>query len=333
MKKIKDLIPQADLKRLRRGNMRWVKPMLASHYRYPEFDRQWIFEPKLDGYRALIYRRGGEVRILSRNRLDLSGLYPELIRAFKKVPGYDFILDGEIVAFKQKGKYLVTDFGTLQSRLEGSPSPKTIRQTPVFFYVFDLIYLGGYYLDSLTLLKRKAILGAVFRFRSPIFINPFYKNQKILIQKAYQQGWEGIIAKYGDALYREGRSQDWVKIKLRHSQEFVIGGYTAPQGNRSGFGALLIGYYDQKKKLCYAGKVGTGYTQAMLDNFIQKFRPLKIPHSPFADPIREPQVTWVKPKWVAEIRFTEWTRDGRLRHPSFEGLRRDKSAKTVTREI
>ena len=324
-------LQKEDLKLLKKGPLRWLKPMLASQFRYDFFDRDWLFEPKWDGYRGLVYGQDGEVRIWSRNKIDLSDSFPELVKAFERIQHYDFIVDGEIVAIQKTGHKKISRFEALQARLGFTSSEKGIKQIPVYFYAFDLLYLGGYDLTSLPLVKRRAILKAAFAFRNPLCLNPAYKSQKTAVQKALSQDWEGVIAKYGPSGYRHGRSQEWIKIKLHQAQEFVIGGYTAPKGKRFGFGALLVGYYEGKT-FRYAGKVGTGFNEAMLKSLTKLLKPLKTPQPVFADAVKEPTATWVKPKYVAELRFTEWTRDGRLRHPSFVGLRKDKSARSVVRE-
>ena len=335
MKKIYPPLTSTELKQIKRGPMSWVKPMLSHTPKYyVQFDRHWIFEPKLDGYRALVYRQQGRVQIWSRNKRNLSDYFPELLKAFERIQSHDFILDGEIVAIQDKNKsqkYPSGHFETLQTYLGFSPFTHVPSKISIRFYVFDLIYLDGYYLSALPWVKRRAILRSTFRFRHPIHLNSYYKNQRIILHRAIQCNWEGIIAKNSLSPYQFGRSQDWIKIKQHHAQEFVIGGYTAPKGNRTGLGSLLIGYY-QGNKFKYAGKVGSGYSQTILEQLYLKLQPFIIKQTPFSESFKSSNITWVKPKWVAEIHFTEWTRDGRLRHPRFLGLRKDKSPKSVIRE-
>jgi ATP-dependent DNA ligase len=176
------------------------------------------------------------------------------------------------------------------------------------------------------------MLRDALAFHGPVRLTP-HRNEKgeELYREACQKGWEGLIAKRADAPYTHGRSKDWLKFKCSAEQELVIGGYTEPTGSRIELGALLLGYYEDGK-LRYAGKVGTGFTQALLRDLAGKLKPLRRDDSPFADQVRERRVTWVEPKLVGQVGFSEWTRDGRLRHPRFLGLRDDKAAEEVVRE-
>jgi DNA ligase D-like protein (predicted ligase) len=335
MKVLQGLIEKSDLKLIKKCALKVVKPMLATIIKDQNLDDSWIFENKWDGYRALVFCSRGKVTILSRNHKDLTPYFPELLKAFealnrsKWINGNDFIMDGEIVVMKNK----LSNFSALQKRMGLEPIPRVLREMPVRFYAFDLIYFGGYALELISLLKRKAVLKALFPFKNPIFYTKHYtiREKEKLISTAKKAGWEGIMAKRSDSAYSHKRTSDWLKIKWAKKQELVIAGFTAPKGQRYGFGALLLGYYD-RGHLRYAGKVGTGYTTQLLTSLHARLIRLKTKRSPFNTPIQEEDITWVKPKLVAELKFTEWTPDGKLRHPSFEGLRLDKAARQVVRE-
>lgn len=330
MKKITNVIDKSDLKLLKKGSLHWVTPMLATTTQPPPIDKNWIFENKLDGYRALIFSNKGQIKIMSRNKKDLTPHFPEILAAFRNISKHDFILDGEIVVVKGQ----TTSFKSLEERLSLGPTPQALKKLPIFFYAFDLIYVDGYYCEALPLLKRKALLKAVFPLKKPLFHLTHYafKEKEALFKKVKKCGWEGLMAKDGTSSYSHHRSRAWIKIRWHLKQEFVIGGFTAPQGHRMGFGALLIGYYEGKT-LKFAGKVGTGFTQHTLDSLYAALSSIKITHSPFDEVVKERHVTWVKPKLIAEVNFTEWTSDGKLRHPSFEGLRIDKATHKIVREL
>ncbi len=285
-------------------------------------DPQWIFERKLDGIRCLAVRSGERVRLLSRNDLSMNARYPELAAALRAERQARFAVDGEVVAFAGSR----TSFARLAQRGQ--------HHVPVFLYVFDLLWLDGQDVRALPLRARKRLLRAALSFHDGVRLTPHRNELGVqLFEQACRKGWEGLIAKRADSSYTSARSRDWLKFKCEHGQELVIGGYTAPRGSRSEFGALLVGYYEQGR-LRYAGKVGTGFDQATLRSLGQRLRELRRGQSPFADAaaIRERGVTWVEPKLVAELGFTEWTSHGRLRHPRFLGLRDDKPAREVVRE-
>jgi DNA ligase D-like protein (predicted ligase) len=217
-----------------------------------------------------------------------------------------------------------TSFERLQQRGE--------RPVAVFYYVFDILHLDGYDTTALPLRARKSLLRRALGFHGPVRLTP-HRNRdgEALYREACRKGWEGLIAKRADSPYTHGRSRDWLKFKCSAEQELVIGGFTAPKGSRTDLGALLLGYYDGGR-LRYAGKVGTGFTQATLRDLAARLEPLETDASPFADEVRERHVTWARPELVAQVGFSEWTRDGRLRHPRFLGLRDDKAASDVVRE-
>jgi DNA ligase D-like protein (predicted ligase) len=280
----------------------------------------WIFERKLDGIRCLAIKRDGKVLLRSRNDLDLEGRFPEIAAALRADAATDVMLDGEVVAFVG-GQ---TSFARLQQRGE--------RRTPVFYYVFDILRADGQELTGLPLLERKRRLRDAVRFVDPLrFTAHRNRDGEAFFREACEKGWEGLIAKRADSRYTRGRSRDWLKFKCSAEQELVIGGYTAPRGSRTDLGALLLGYYNGPE-LRYAGKVGTGFTRSTLHELAGRLRPLHRSDSPFADRVRERTATWVEPELVAQVGFSEWTQDGRLRHPRFLGLREDKPARKVVRE-
>jgi bifunctional non-homologous end joining protein LigD len=283
-------------------------------------DPAWIYERKLDGIRCIAIKADQRVRLLSRNDLSLNARFPEVVEALEADAATDFVIDGEVVAFAGAQ----TSFARLQQRGE--------RPVAVFYYVFDLLYLAGHDVTALPLRARKALLRNALAFHGPVRLTP-HRNRdgEAMFAEACRKGWEGLIAKRADSPYTRGRSRDWLKFKCSAEQELVIGGFTAPRGSRTDLGALLLGYYE-RGRLRYAGKVGTGFGRQELARLAGLLAPLRRDDSPFADEVREKHVTWVEPSLVAQVGFSEWTRDGRLRHPRYLGLRDDKAAAEVVRE-
>jgi bifunctional non-homologous end joining protein LigD len=326
-------LPDRERALLRETPLPTAAPAMLATLTEERFSRpDWIFERKLDGVRCLARRDArGEVRLLSRNDQNMSRTYPEVADAVQQLASRDVILDGEVVAFEGRR----TSFERLQGRL-GLTDPDAARATgiPVFYYVFDLLYLAGHDTRRLPLLTRKKLLRQAVRFADPL---RFTTHRRAAGEQAYQaacaRGDEGVIAKRSVAPYTGGRSKDWLKFKCVRDQEFVIGGWTEPKGSRTGFGALLIGYYAADGAFVYAGKVGTGFGDAMLRRLGGELARLDARDSPFErNQVRERNVHWVRPELVAQIGFSEWTRDGMLRHPRFQGLRTDKAARAVVRE-
>jgi DNA ligase D-like protein (predicted ligase) len=268
---------------------------------------------------------------MSRNRLAISSQYPEVARALGNQPAGDFVLDGEIVAFDGDR----TSFPKLQRRMHVSaPSSSLIRSVPVVYFVFDVPHAGGYDLSRIGLRWRKQVLRKLVAFRRPLGYSTHRTGDgEAYYAEACSKGWEGVIAKRADSPYVGTRSRDWLKFKCVLEQEFVIGGYTDPQGNRTGFfGALLVGYYEDGQ-LMYAGKVGTGFDRIALADLTRRLAALEQGNPPFRQgALPRRGVHWVRPKLVAQVEFSEWTEDGQLRHPRFLGLRTDKAAEEVTRE-
>jgi DNA ligase D-like protein (predicted ligase) len=292
-------------------------------------DENWLYERKLDGVRTLAVRTGGAPELWSRNEKRVDDSYPELVEALAKLGGDRFVADGEIVAFDGSQ----TSFARLQGRIHLTGAQR-IKDTgvEVFFYLFDLLALDGADLTGLPLRDRKRVLREAFDYRDPLRLSTHRNTDgEAYYQQACEHGWEGLIAKRADSPYRGGRSTDWLKFKCVRDQEFVVGGYTDPRGSRAGFGALLVGYHENGR-LRYAGKVGTGYTTATLKSLHDRMARLAQSISPFADSVPEPTVHWVRPELVVQVGFTEWTTDGRLRHPRYTGLRTDKPATDVVRE-
>jgi len=296
------------------------------------FSRQgWLFETKLDGVRCFALRSGSDVHLVSRNEKRLNEKYPELVKAFRAQALNSFAVDGEIVTFEGD----ITSFAKLQQRMQlQHPSEEVRRNVPVYFYAFDLLYADGFDLRQLPLQERKKLLAAALDFKDPLHFTKHRETEgEAYFREACRKGWEGIIAKDGESVYVPARSRDWLKFKCLNEQEFVIGGYTDPQGERTGFGALLVGYYEAGK-LVYAGKVGTGYDTATLQRLGNQLKKLEVSHCPFsADAIPGRGVHWVRPSLVAQIAFGEWTNAGKLRQPRFLGLRSDKALRDVVREV
>ena len=299
-----------------------VTPMLATLSDRRDFDDGWRLERKLDGVRLLARREGGDVRLLTRTAHEATAVYPEVTEALRRQRSSAFVLDGEVVAFDGSQ----TSFALLARRKQ--------RFVPVFYYAFDLLWLDGFDVRRLPLRSRKQLLRHRIGWDDPVRLTP-YRNEtgEALFAEACRKGWEGLIAKRAASSYTERRSRDWLKFKCEQGQELVIGGYTDPKGSRSRFGALLLGYWEDGE-LRYAGRVGTGFDEATLESLGKRLEDLAVPTSPFADPgsIGVKKAHWVEPGLVAQVGFTEWTRDGRLRHPRFLGLRDDKAASEVTRE-
>jgi DNA ligase D-like protein (predicted ligase) len=281
----------------------------------------WAYERKLDGLRCIAVRHLGRVELWSRNRLSFTARFPQVVAALQALPVDPFVLDGELVAFAGDR----TSFALLQNHPPG---------TPIVYSVFDALNLLGRDIRHLPLTERAALLGrAIGAAGDPLRLTARVEGDpQSLLTDACQRGWEGLIAKRASGPYRAGRSPDWRKLKCSASQELVIGGWSDPSGSRIGFGALLVGYYDADSRLRYAGRVGTGFDERLLRQLHRDLEEMEIPSSPFSDPVPPKGVHWVRPELVAQVEFTEWTSDGKLRHPRFSGLRPDKEAGRVVRE-
>jgi bifunctional non-homologous end joining protein LigD len=315
---------------IRRPQAGWYDPMLATLTEHRFSDPAWIFERKLDGERCMAFKKGGRVRLLSRNRLDLTAHYPEVANALRGQVCRDAVLDGEIVALRSRQ----TSFERLQRRMHvAQPSPALVRDVPVVFFMFDVVHAAGHDLLHVELLARKAVLERLLDFGGPLRLTTHRSGAgESAYRDACAKGWEGVIAKRAGSPYTPGRSRDWLKFKCVNEQEFVIGGWTDPKGSRAGLGALLIGYY-AGDELRYAGKVGTGFDARTLADLGNRLARIARNRTPFSG-ARLPRlgVHWVDPVLVCQVGFSEWTRDGELRHPRYLGLRDDKDPREVVRE-
>lgn len=319
----------------------YVEPMKALGVKEIPAGREWLLEVKFDGYRALAILKDGRATLWSRNRNDLSSAYPEIVAALEKLKCRDAILDGEIVAMDAEGR---PSFQQLQGLGQAGE-----QRPPLFYYVFDLLrQKGETYLQRPIEERKEALAQMLKKAPDALRVSPVFRERPTaLMEEARRKGLEGIVAKQPGSLYEPGqRSGAWLKCRLAHEQEFVIGGYTPPGGSRPHFGAILVGYYDGDD-LVYCGKVGSGFNGKLLASLHAKFDRIRTDKCPFANlPMpRKPRfglgmtanemraVTWLKPKLVAQIHFNEWTRDSMLRQPVFLGLREDKSAHEVVREV
>lgn len=304
----------------------FIIPMLATLVEGPFDDEDWLFEIKWDGYRALAFIDQGKVDLKSRNKLSWNDKFPTIIKDLKKMGG-QVILDGEVVVLDNTGR---SDFQLMQNYQKE-------HQGALCYYVFDILYHDGEDLRELPLIERKEILKKLIQQVTLSVVHygdHILKEGKALFKEASKAQLEGIIGKKIDSTYQSKRSREWVKIKTSLRQEVVIGGFTAPRGSRKKFGALLVGIYNDENKLDYVGHVGGGFTDSLLEDVYHQLEPLIQKSSPFQkEPRPNSPVTWVKPKLVCEITFSEWTKENIMRHPVFQGLRMDKPPKNITKEV
>jgi bifunctional non-homologous end joining protein LigD len=311
-----------------------IYPMLAEAVEQPFDGADWLFEIKWDGYRAVAFLDAGKLRLVSRNQNDLTARYPELKDLAKFVRAQNAILDGEVVALDDEGRAL---FSLMQQRTGFRPGGRRAAEradVPVLYYAFDLLYLDGYDWRRVPLEERKNKLASVLTTGDAVRYSDHYPEQgKALFEMASEKGLEGILAKKRQSFYEERRSREWLKIKIRHRQECVIGGFTVPEGSREHFGSIVLGLYDRKKRLIHIGQAGSGFDQKSLAEVWQLLKKLETKQNPFFGEVEAlRKVSWVKPELVAEIEFAEWTKgaDGgspKLRAPVFLGLRDDKDPK------
>ena len=319
--------------------VKFIEPMKARLAESSPHGNDWIYEIKFDGFRALAFKNGDDVRLLSRNEKDFNEKFPEIVEAIAALKIDDAIIDGEIVALDAKG---ISSFQLLQAFELGEKRP------PIYFYIFDLLRLKGKDLRGQTLTERKSQLEQLLGKKSGLirYSASLGDDAKKLLKQVQKLGLEGLIGKQKDSIYEAGRrSGAWIKLKLHHEQEFVIGGFTNPEGSRQHFGALLLGFYE-KKKLKFCGKVGTGFNAKLLASLNSRFQKIESENCPFVNlpekrsgrfgagvtAAEMKRCHWVKPQLVAQIKFSEWTRDEKLRQPVFLGLREDKDAAEVVRE-
>ena len=310
----------------------WMDPMLAK-LTYDYFSGEdWIFERKLDGERVLAYvDEDQNVNLKSRNQKNLNDSYPEIQEALSSQAKASCILDGEVVAFNHKD---LSDFHKLQPRMHASSREESLESDiKVYYYLFDCLFISGYDVTGCSLDGRKKLLKDCLDYKDPLRLIKYRKDDGLAYyQEACQKGWEGLIAKHAGSTYVPSRSSKWLKFKCVMQQEFVIGGLTEPQGERIGFGALLLGFY-RNGDLIYAGKVGTGFDDETLQDLRASLDSITRQTSPFDEGHPETKnVQFVTPKLICEVAFTEWTDEDRLRHPRYKGMRRDKDIKDVHKE-
>jgi bifunctional non-homologous end joining protein LigD len=310
-----------------------IHPMLATTVDEPFDGPDWLFEIKWDGYRAVAFIDNGKLRLVSRNQNELTQRYPELKDLPKFVKAKTVILDGEVVALDDQGR---ASFSLMQQRTGFRPGGRrgvTNADVPVLYYAFDLLYLDGYDWRKVRLEERKKKLAALLITGDSVRYSDHYEKQgKALFEMARAKGLEGILAKKRDSIYQERRSSEWLKIKIRHRLEAVIGGYTEPEGSRAHFGSIVLGLYDKQRRLIHVGQAGSGFDQNSLDEVWKLLKKRETKKNPFygeVDALRK--VYWVKPELVAEIEYAEWTEGAstgsgpKLRAPVFLGLRDDKN--------
>ena len=298
-----------------------VEPMLAKLEDRPFHRNDWVYEEKYDGHRILAYKEGSEITLLSRNAKDRNHNFPKIVAAIKSLKPSTLLLDGEAVIFDKDS---VSRFGLLQ-RSEGAAT----------YVVFDCLFWNGHDLRGEPLSTRRTVLetlakqNKVLRDGKLLMLSrKLAENGLKAFEIAKRKGYEGLVAKDLTSRYSEKRSGSWLKVKANQQDEFIIAGFTAPAGSREYFGALLLGAY-RDKKLHYVGKVGTGFGHETLMELAKKFSPIRRARPAFIDPPRM-QATYLEPQLVAQISYTEWTGDMKLRHPVYLGLREDKDASQVT---
>jgi bifunctional non-homologous end joining protein LigD len=295
-----------------------VSPMLATLVPNPFHKPNWVYEEKYDGIRILAYKEGQEISLITRNDVNRTNDFPKIATAISGLKASPLLLDGEVVIFDERG---VSRFQLLQRR---SGDAK--------YALFDCLFVNGRDLRSAPLNVRRENLESAVKFGNVLLLSArLAENGFEAFRVSQRRGFEGVVAKDASSPYVEGRSRYWLKVKVRQEEEFIIGGYTPPAGSRKHFGGLLLGAYEQGV-LRYVGKVGTGFDETILGSLFRKFQPLKRQESPFVPPPRIKNATFLSPKLVAQISFTEWTRDGKLRQPVFLGLRQDKNPKEVVFE-
>ncbi len=314
--------------------MLFIPPMLAQLVPEPFDSGEFVFERKLDGVRLIAVKEKNKVVLWTRNRKDRTKQFPEIAVVLRKWPG-NFVLDGEAVVYDKKGGSV---FQLIQPRVQQEDAEeikKLARANPAVYEVFDLLTINGKSLLARPLLERKKLLKILLQRNQVVrFLPHREKEGKALFQKAKKLGWEGIVAKKKTSRYLPGkRGYGWLKIKAVLEQELVIGGFTRGYGKVAGsFGALLVGYY-RGDDLIFAGEVGTGYTDEERRSLRAKLSRFKIASSPFQNPPTLKEITWVRPVLVGQFKFVEWTKDGLLRMPVYLGLRTDKKARKVVKEI
>jgi bifunctional non-homologous end joining protein LigD len=323
----------------KREPMRFIPAMKATLRTEPPTKGSWHYELKYDGYRVLALKDGKSVQLFSLNAKDFGRRFPQIAEAVAALPVEQAAFDGEIVALDEEGR---SSFGLLQALEMGGKRP------PLACYLFDLLHLDGEDLTQRPLHERRTMLAKIMRHtEEPLrYSSEIVGSPQKLLEEVCKRNLEGVIAKEADSVYEPGvRSRSWIKLKCVAEQEVVIGGYTPPEGERKHFGALLVGYFE-KGKLKFAGKVGTGFSFSVLKSLYRRMQTLRQSDCPFANlpekdagrwaqnitPGEMKRCRWIRPEIVCQVRFGEWTRDGKMRHPVFVGVREDKAAREVVRE-
>ena len=311
-----------------------IYPMLAESIPEPFDSPDWLFEIKWDGYRAVAFLENGKVRLVSRNQNELTARYPELKGMAGFLKARNAIIDGEVVAIDEHGK---PSFSLMQQRTGFRPGGKrglTNADVPVLYYAFDLIYADGEDWRKVPLEDRKRkLLSLITPGDSLRFSDHYEKHGQALFDMVKQKGLEGIVAKRRASCYEEHRSREWLKIKIRHTIECVVGGFTEPEGSRAHFGSLVLGLYDKQGRLIHVGQAGSGFNHKSLAEMWKTLKKLETRQNPFFGEVEALRrvAAWVKPELVAEIEFSEWTHGTgpggapKLRAPVFLGLRDDKN--------
>lgn len=311
-------------------------PQLATLIDEPFNESEWIFEPKMDGIRAVVMIHKGKVQLFSRRGLELTGAYPELVAELRAHVDTDLILDGEVVALDEQGR---PSFQLLQQRSGLSRTDdvkKAVTGNPAHLYIFDIMRVGNINVEGAILRDRKALLRQIIKPSPHVKLMEYFAEDGITAHQAFVEfGLEGTMAKRVDSIYAKGkRTRTWLKIKATQSAEFLILGYTKGTGTRDDtFGALLVGYHDVQGQIKFAGSVGTGFNDKLLRQLLTSMKPLQVDKAPYKGkrPPASKQAIWLKPNLVAEIKFAEWTRDGMLRSPVFMRLRDDINPRDVKR--
>ena len=315
-----------------------ISPMLAESIEKPFDSPEWLFEIKWDGYRAVAFIENGTARLVSRNQNELTARYPELKDLPAAVKAKNAIIDGEVVALDSEGK---PSFSLMQQRTGFRPGGKRAAakaDVPVLYYAFDLIYLDGEDWRKVPLEERKRKLASIIKPGDSLRYSDHYEAQgQALFDLAKSTKLEGIVAKHRNSCYEERRSREWLKIKIRHQIECVVGGFTEPEGSRAHFGSLVLGVYDDEKRLIHVGQAGSGFNQKSLAEIWKTLQKLETKKNPFYGEVEAlRKVSWIKPELVAEIEYSEWTHGTgagsgpKLRAPVFQGLRDDKDPKECT---
>jgi bifunctional non-homologous end joining protein LigD len=300
--------------------------MLATLVDEPFNSADWLYEVKWDGFRAIAYLQDGRVQLFSRNQNELTDEFPEMQELSKRLEGQNVIVDGEVCALDEQGR---PSFSLMQQRsgfTEPGRKGAAKRSVKIVYYAFDLLYLDGYSLFRVDLRKRKELLAARLSASDIVRYSEHFDDGLAMYEAAKSRGLEGIVAKRRASCYLQKRSREWLKMKITRQQECVIGGYTDPRGAREHFGSIVLGLYDDKGRLIHVGNAGTGFNQENAEDLWRRMKKLETGKSPFYGKVEASRrVHFLKPELVAEIKFSEWTHEGKMRAPVFQGLRFDKS--------